>query len=95
MNTPALDDTFMYDGREPTLQSQAHGAIAMGHAQATVEPTDEQLDMIVEHEQSSRFFSSRPAHLRRRGPLSLPPGVHGLSEARPGSGSWTRRDPWR
>ena len=34
LNTPALDPVLMLDGRQPTLQAQALGAIT-DHAQAT------------------------------------------------------------
>ena len=55
-NTPALDPVLMSDGRAPSLQEQAHGAI-MGHAQATREPTPFQLEAIAAFER--RLFSSR------------------------------------
>lgn len=57
-NTPALEDVFMYDVRDGTLQQQALGAIH-GHAQNTVEPTALELDLIAEFQQTApRFFSS-------------------------------------
>ena len=40
LNTPALDPVLMLDGRQPTLQDQALGAIN-DHAQATRIPTPE------------------------------------------------------
>ena len=57
INTPALDPHLMWDGREPTLISQARGAI-LGHAQATITPTMTQLQLITEHEQGPTFFSN-------------------------------------
>ena len=56
-NTPALDPVLMLDGRAPSLTAQAKGAI-FGHAEATIVPTADQLQMIAEHEQTSQFFSS-------------------------------------
>ena len=44
-NTPALDPVLLHDGRAPTLQEQARGAI-LDHYQNTVEPTIAQLDAI-------------------------------------------------
>jgi cytochrome c peroxidase len=57
MNTPALDDVLMYDGRAPDLIVQARGAVA-DHAQTTVVPTDAQLEAIAAFEQSPTFFTS-------------------------------------
>jgi hypothetical protein len=62
MNAPALDGrgpaALMLDLREPDLQSQALNAIR-GHAQSTLEPTREQLDLIAAfQEKHERFFSS-------------------------------------
>jgi cytochrome c peroxidase len=47
----------MWDGREPSLTSQAADAIA-GHAQGTVTPTADQLQLIAGFEQGPDFFSS-------------------------------------
>ncbi|HUN93157.1 MAG TPA: hypothetical protein VMU33_13980 [Burkholderiaceae bacterium] len=47
---------IMWDGREPTLRSQALDA-TRGHAQATQDPTDDQLAQIVAFE--SQFFSGQ------------------------------------
>jgi cytochrome c peroxidase len=67
INTPALDPVLMYDGRQPDLQSQAKGAIH-DHAQATEEPTDDQLDLIKKFQQTDdRFFSSSELRLFARG----------------------------
>jgi cytochrome c peroxidase len=58
-NTPALDPVLLHDGRAPTLQEQALGAIH-DHNQNTVEPTAAQLDAIAEFQRTdSRFFSTR------------------------------------
>jgi hypothetical protein len=57
-NTPALDPVLMQDGRNADLQEQALGAIN-AHAQNTVVPTENQLDLIAEFQQRShRFFSN-------------------------------------
>jgi hypothetical protein len=57
-NTPALDPVLNYDGRPPTLQEQALGAIH-DHNQNTVEPTAAQLDAIAAFQRTdARFFSS-------------------------------------
>ncbi len=57
INTPALDTVLMWDGREPSLTQQALDAI-LGHAQATVTPTTDQLQLIAGFEQGPDFFSS-------------------------------------
>jgi cytochrome c peroxidase len=56
-NTPALDDVLMYDGRAEDLIEQARGAIH-DHAANTVEPTEEDLELIAEFQRSSPFFTS-------------------------------------
>ena len=57
-NTPALDPVLLHDGRAPTLQEQALGAIH-DHYQNTVEPTTAELDAIAEFQRTdSHFFSS-------------------------------------
>jgi hypothetical protein len=56
-NTPALDTRLMLDLREPSLESQAGGAIH-GHAQSTIEPTKLQLELIAEFQRTdAKFFS--------------------------------------
>ena len=58
-NTPALDPILLHDGRAPTLQEQALGAIH-DHYQNTVEPTTAELDAIAEFQRTdAHFFSSR------------------------------------
>ena len=76
-NTPALDPVLLHDGRAPTLQEQARGAI-LDHYQNTVEPTIAQLDAIAAFQRTApRFFSSRA--LRKfaatGAPPELPPGI--------------------
>jgi hypothetical protein len=58
LNTPALDPALMLDGRQPTLELQANGAIH-DHAQAKIEPTLPQLELIRQFQQTdASFFSS-------------------------------------
>ncbi len=56
LNTPALDDQIMLDGRQPSLESQAAGAIA-DHAQAAVPPFAV-LHSIAEFQTTNLFFTS-------------------------------------
>jgi hypothetical protein len=53
---PSPITNIMFDGREPTLFTQAVSA-TMGHAQALAPPTQEQLEQIVELE--TRIFSAQ------------------------------------
>jgi cytochrome c peroxidase len=76
-NTPALDRVLLHDGRAPTLQEQALGAIH-DHYQNSVEPTPAQLDAIADFQRSdSHFFSSDELEeFAAGGPApELPPGV--------------------
>lgn len=57
LNTPALDPVLMHDGRQPDLQSQAHGAI-VDHAQAKRTPRKRELDLIAAFQHTPSFFSS-------------------------------------
>ena len=56
LNTPALDDVLMVDGRQPTLEDQASGAI-QDHAQGAV-PSIAGLHAIAAFQKSNAFFSS-------------------------------------
>jgi hypothetical protein len=76
-NTPALDAMLLHDGRAPTLQAQALGAIH-DHYQNSVEPTAAQLDAIAEFQRTdAHFFSSDELEEFAAGgpPPELPPGV--------------------
>jgi cytochrome c peroxidase len=76
-NTPALDRFLLHDGRAPTLQEQALGAIH-DHYQNSVEPTAAQLDAIAVFQRGdSHFFSSDELEEFAAGgpPPELPPGV--------------------
>lgn len=57
LNTPALDEVLMLDGRQPDLLAQARGAIA-DHAQARREPRPDELAHIAAFQQTPAFFSS-------------------------------------
>jgi cytochrome c peroxidase len=76
LNTPALDPVLMLDGRQPTLEAQAAGAIH-DHAQG-VTPSFAELQAIAAFQKTNAFFSS--PEVRRfaleKGPApALPEGV--------------------
>lgn len=71
LNTPALDPVLMLDGRQPTLEDQAAGAIR-DHAQATV-PSSADLHAIAEFQKTNAFFSS-PA-VRQFALTGVPPSL--------------------
>jgi hypothetical protein len=91
INTPALDPVLMWDGRQPDLTSQALSA-ALGHAQATVTPTAEQLKLITEFEQGPAFFSNDLLRAYAQGGTTptWPPGV---TEAEKRGRRWFAQDP--
>jgi hypothetical protein len=68
---------LMTDAREPSLRTQAHSAI-MGHEQARVEPTRQQIDKIVEYE--SQVYVAQAAHIFG-GPLAVKGGPPSLGVA--------------
>jgi cytochrome c peroxidase len=57
LNSPALDPILMWDGREPSLESQALGAIR-GHAQSVILPSEKDLQRIAEFQRTDAFFTS-------------------------------------
>ena len=57
LNTPALDDKLMFDGRQPDLLAQARGAI-FDHAQAQREPRADEVLQIAAFQHTPQFFSS-------------------------------------
>ena len=74
LNTPALDPVLMLDGRQPTLEDQATGAI-VDHAQGIV-PSAADVQAIAAFQKTNAFFSSpavRDYALRGRA-LDLPQG---------------------
>jgi cytochrome c peroxidase len=58
LNTPSLDPVLMLDGRQPSLEAQARGAIA-DHAKGMRTPTAKELELIAVFERTRPFFSSR------------------------------------
>src|SRR5262245_40725467 len=63
INTPALDKVLMLDGRQPSLEAQALGAIT-DHAQATRAVRPRELDLIARFQKTApQFFSSLPVAL--------------------------------
>jgi len=71
----ALDPTLMWDGREPSLQSQARSAI-MGHAEATRTPTADQLDSIAAYEKTLFTSSALRDYAKGKAPApGLPQGT--------------------
>ncbi|REJ73123.1 MAG: hypothetical protein DWQ36_25445 [Acidobacteria bacterium] len=83
VNTPALDPALMYDLRDHTLEGQALGAIE-GHALNTVPPTELELELIAEFQQTGRRFFSSEALRRfaRGGPAPRLPLGRTASEQR-------------
>jgi cytochrome c peroxidase len=73
LNTPALDSILMLDGRQPTLEAQAHGAI-LDHTQSTIAPDADDLTAIKNFQLTDAFFSS-PAlrDLAHGGPVPVLP----------------------
>lgn len=73
LNTPALDPVLMWDGRAPSLEAQALGAIQT-HAQGTETPSAATLAKIADYEET--LFSSKALKkYASGGPApTLPPG---------------------
>jgi cytochrome c peroxidase len=82
LNSPALDDQIMLDGRQPSLESQAAGAIG-DHAQAAAPPFAV-LHSIAEFQTTNLFFTT--PELRRfalgTGPAPVLPDGRTASEKR-------------
>jgi cytochrome c peroxidase len=57
LNTPALDQVLMYDGRHQNLDAQARGAI-LDHAAGTEPLAPKALERIAEFERTRSFFTS-------------------------------------
>ena len=76
LNTPALDPVLMFDGRQPTLQLQAAGAIR-DHAQPLESASADDLNRIAEFQLTDAFFSSVELRNFARGaaPPALPAGT--------------------
>jgi cytochrome c peroxidase len=76
LNTPALDPVLMLDGRQPTLEAQAAGAIN-DHARGVV-PSAAALHSIAEFELTNAFFST-PALRRLAGGGAAPALPQGIT----------------
>jgi len=63
-NTPALDPILLYDGRSPTLQDQALGAIH-DHNQNTIEPTDSMPSSFTRRRMPTMLSRSHSASIAR------------------------------
>ena len=66
LNTPALDPVLMLDGRQPSLELQAEGAMH-DHAQAPAFPTLQDLQAIRQFQLTDAFFSSPALRDHARG----------------------------
>lgn len=82
LNSPALDEQIMLDGRQPNLESQAAGAI-LDHAQGVI-PSFASLHAIAEFQKTNGFFTS--PEVRRfaleAGPAPVLPAGNTASEKR-------------
>lgn len=75
VDAAALDSTLMWDGREPSLQSQARSAI-LGHAQAADTPSDNQLNSIAAYEKTLFTSSAMRDFAQGKAPApALPAGT--------------------
>lgn len=82
MNTPALDDVLMYDGRAPDLIEQARGAVH-DHTGTGRAPTELELAQIAAFEQTPSFFTSNAlASFAAGGPAPTLPEGNTASEKR-------------
>lgn len=82
LNVPSLDDIFMIDGRNDTLEEQALGAIN-SHYEPGRQPTEAELEAIADHQQTNRFFSNNKLkHWANGGPAPQLPAGHTASEIR-------------
>lgn len=75
LNVPSLDDIFMADGRNDTLEEQALGAVN-AHYEPGRQPTESELEAIADHQQTNKFFSNNTLRKWANGgpPPELPPG---------------------
>ena len=71
LNMPALDAVVMLDGRQPSLEAQAAGAI-QDHAQGVV-PSFAELRAIADFEHTDGFFSSPALRRLALGKADAPP----------------------
>jgi len=91
-----ISGNIMWDGREPTLESQAISA-TLGHAQATRPPTDEQVAQIVAFENSvfaAQTVDFRAGDLTPTHGATATGGPRYLSTQPVAFGSFTTYDAW-
>jgi len=82
LNTPALDPVLMLDGREPTLETQAAGAIR-DHAQTLSAINGTELERLKQFQLTDEFFSSPVLrNFARGGPAPVLPEGTTESEKR-------------
>lgn len=77
LNVPTFDPILMVDGRNSSLEEQAHGAVN-AHYQPGRQPTSAELEAIALHQQTNKFFTSNALkdYANGNGPApALPPGT--------------------
>jgi cytochrome c peroxidase len=80
LNAPPLDPVLMLDGRQPSLETQAAGAIH-DHAQAVRGPSGKELERLAAFERTDAFSSPALRDFARKGPAPvLPDGVTGSEQ---------------
>ncbi|MEJ7729955.1 MAG: hypothetical protein WKG00_12120 [Polyangiaceae bacterium] len=90
-NVPSTDDIFMYDGRNLTLEAQALGAVN-AHAQPGRQPTNMELELIADHQQTFSFFSDfRIRQYANGGPEPTLP--QGITQAQKRGRKWFEQTP--
>jgi cytochrome c peroxidase len=80
-DAPFFDTLIMLDGREPSLQSQALHAIK-GHAEATRNPTQDELDSIRLYERTLFSSTALDRYAKGQGPMPGIPAGTTASEQR-------------
>lgn len=92
-----ISGNIMWDGREPSLESQAVSAV-MGHAQALQPPSAEQVAQIVAYENSvfaAQWFDRVAGSLMPTFDNAVTGGAYHLSVQEPNFGNFTTFDAWR
>lgn len=90
-NVPSTDDIFMYDGRNLTLEEQALGAVN-AHYQPGKQPTQKELELIADHQQTFSFFSdARIRQYANGGPAPTLP--QGITQAQKRGRKWFEQTP--
>jgi cytochrome c peroxidase len=89
-------DNIMWDGREPSLESQAIDA-TLGHAQALTAPTEAQVKQMVDFEKaifSAQIYDNRAGSLTAAGARGGPANLQLITEGQFGFPPFTEYDPW-